>query len=285
MVDSILGLGITSLELSYNLEPVMARDVLTRISETEATIVSLHHPCPMPQGFPKDKASGEIHNPASLDEDERAIAIESLLGTLEFAIKTETPVVVFHAGNIPDTREAEKEMAGLFKKEDEAWLGIRDELLRERQRRAPGHLDALLRVLDKVVPRYEESEVSLAIENRYYIMDIPSFEEMAQIFSRYPPLLYWHDTGHGRARACWGLEGEYEALEEFSNRLAGYHLHDAEGVSDHRAPGKGNMDFREIFRKGGTEDKTLVLEPGRWVEEEDLKRGIDLLENVLNEKK
>jgi len=282
VVDSILGLGITSLELSYNLEPEMARDTLTRIRETGASIVSLHHPCPMPQGFPKDQASGEIYNPASLDGEERAMAIKSLLKTLEFAIETETAVVVFHAGNIPDTREAEKEMTELFKKSDEAWLRIRDDLLRERQARAPGHLDALLRVLDGVVPDYERARISLAIENRYYITDIPNLEETGMLFDRYPPLSYWHDTGHGRARACWGLEGEYDALEEFRGRLAGYHLHDAEGARDHRAPGKGDVDFAEVFRIGGTEARALVLEPGRLVEEEDLKKGISLLENVLD---
>jgi sugar phosphate isomerase/epimerase len=239
----------------------------------------------MPQGFSKDQASGEIYNPASLDGEERALAAGSLLGTLEFAAETGVRVVVFHAGNLPDTRDSEKEMTGLFKKGDEAWLGIRDELLRERKTRAPGHLGALMRVLDKAVPLYERAGVSLAIENRYYVTDIPSLQETGALLERYPPLSYWHDTGHGRARACWGLEGEYEALEEFRGRLAGYHLHDAEGAKDHRAPGKGDVDFREVFRLGGTDGKALVLEPGKWVEEKDLKEGITLLENVLAEKK
>ncbi len=270
VVDSILGLGITGLELSYNLEPEMARDAIARIAETGASILSLHLPCPMPEGFPKDQASGEIYNPASLDPDERALAVKSLLGTLEFAEETGPRGVVLHAGNIPETREAEHEMAELFKKGDESWLQIRDELLRERERQAPARLDALLRVLDAVVKEYEKRGISLAIENRYYITDIPDIQETDLLLDRYPPLSYWHDTGHGRARACWGLEGETDALEEFSDRLVGYHLHDAEGPRDHMAPGMGDIDFAEVFRLGGTEGKALVLEPGRWVEEEDL---------------
>ncbi|MEO0250025.1 MAG: TIM barrel protein [candidate division WOR-3 bacterium] len=283
VVDSILSLGITSLELSYNLEPGMARDVVARTRETGATIVSLHHPCPMPEGFTKDQASGEIYNPASLDEDERDLAIKSLLETLEFAAENGIRVVVLHAGNVPETRDAEHEMADLFKKGNEAWLGLRDELLQERERQIPKRLDALLRVLDRVVPEYERAEVSLAIENRYYITDIPDIEEAARLLEHYPPLLYWHDTGHGRARACWGLEGEYDALEEFRNRLSGYHLHDAEGARDHRAPGRGDIDFAEIFRLGGTKAKALVLEPGKWVEEKDLREGIAFLEEILNQ--
>ncbi|MGB9589431.1 MAG: sugar phosphate isomerase/epimerase family protein [candidate division WOR-3 bacterium] len=283
VVDSILDLGIASLELSYNLEPAMARGAIARITETGASVVSIHHPCPMPDGFSKDQASGELYNPASLDETERVLAIKNLLGTLEFAIQTGVRVVVFHAGNIPETRDAEHEMTELFKKGDGDWVVLRDELLRERKRQAPARLDALMRVLDRVIPEYEEAMVGLGIENRYYITDIPSLDEMDRLFDRWPPLLYWHDVGHARARACWGLEGEYDALEEFIGKLAGYHLHDAEGAMDHRAPGKGNIDFAKVFRVGGTNGKAIVLEPGKWVEEEDLREGISLLENILKD--
>ena len=283
VVDSILSLGIESLELSYNLESPVAREAAARARESGLTIVSLHHPCPIPDGFSKDQASGEIYNPASLDDDERALAEKSLLETLEFAVETGTRFVVLHAGNIPEAREAESEMAELFKAGNEAWLRIRDELLREREKRIKKHLDGLLRLFDKVVPRYEKAGASIAIENRYYITDIPSIEETDMLLRRYPPLLYWHDTGHARARACWGLEGEYDALKEFRDRLAGYHLHDAEGVRDHKAPGKGDIDFSRILRLGGVKGKALVLEPGRWVEEEDLRRGADMLKNILTE--
>jgi len=281
VVDSILSLGIGGLELSYNLERAVAKEAAARARERGAPITSLHHPCPMPQGFSKEQASGEIYNPASLEEEERSLAEKSLLETLDFAEETGVRIVVLHAGNIPDARESESEMAELFKRGDEAWIGLRDELLRERERRIAKHIDGLLRVLDKVIPRYERAGVSLAIENRYYITDIPSLEETDMLLHRYPPLLYWHDTGHGRARACWGLEGEYDALNEFRDRLAGYHLHDAEGARDHRAPGRGDIDFSKVFRLGGTEGKALVLEPGRWVEEDDLKRGIGLIEDIL----
>ncbi|MEO0140587.1 MAG: TIM barrel protein [candidate division WOR-3 bacterium] len=281
VVDSIIGLGITSLELSYNLEPDMACDVIARIGETGATLVSLHHPCPMPAGFTKDQASGEIYNPASFEEEERTLAVKSLMRTLEFAAENGVRIVILHAGNIPETREAEHEMAELFKEGNESWLRMRDDLLRERQRQMSARLSALMRVLDEVVFGYEEAGVSLAIENRYYITDIPDIEETARLLESYPPLLYWHDTGHARARACWGLEGEYDALKEFRERLAGYHIHDAEGHRDHKAPGKGDIDFAEILRLGGTGGKALVLEPGRWVEEEDLRNGITLLEDIL----
>ena len=57
----------------------------------------------------------------------------------------------------------------------------------------------------------------------------------------------WHlDVGHLTVLAELGLT-DYDAwLDAYGARINAVHLHDVRGITDHQAPGKGDVDFRRI---------------------------------------
>ncbi len=287
VLQATADLGLRAMELSYNLEPAMAEDMLTRLGQFEIEPVSLHHPCPLPAGVSKHQATGEPHNPASLNEEERKLSVRDILGTLEFAKRAGVKKVVFHAGGLDDAIQAEEDLNQKRKQGDPDWIALRDEMLRYRREIVDKHLDALRKTLDSVVFRYEEAGVALALETRFYFMNIPDITEFQTLFSEYPELAYWHDIGHVWQRANMGIEGEFDSLREFSHRLAGYHIHDAsDQAGDHNAPGVGEIDFEKHLEPGLSRPGTaFVLEPARKVSFEDMLKGVKLIQEILNKPK
>ncbi len=272
-------LGGLPVEAGYHAERGFLEELLIEFS-----VASIHHPCPTPEGAVKETVIADHFNPASSDEDERRRAARSLLETLELAQRLEVKRVVYHGGYVAleGADEAQREMRRLFEAGNEKWLAIRDQILREREARVGKHLDALRKTLEEVLPKFEEASVELGLENRYWLLDIPTLDEMGRLFEEFSPLKYWHDTGHARARACWGLEGELESLREFKERLLGYHIHDALGPRDHKPPGDGDINLLAHLETGGP--APAVLELSRSVDEEGFKRGLkrtkELLEKV-----
>jgi|GEM_PF-5743404 len=52
-----------------------------------------------------------------------------------------------------------------------------------------------------------------------------------------------YDVGHAQALARLGFYPHEEWLQRYSARIIGAHLHDAIGITDHLAPGLGEVDF------------------------------------------
>jgi len=67
-----------------------------------------------------------------------------------------------------------------------------------------------------------------------------------------------------------------EWLSRFKDRMIGVHLHDILGISDHRAPGTGDMDWVMVaeYLPPGIE---RVCEVGEWNGEEDMLGVVDFL--------
>ena len=107
----------------------------------------------------------------------------------------------------------------------------------------------------------EGAGVKLGLETRYYYGEIPSFDEFGIIFESIPsPALgYWHDTGHAHTMEFLGIVAHEDYLRQYGDRLIGIHLHDAIGGSDHRALGRGQIDFTKVM-KYVRADTALVLE-------------------------
>ena len=61
------------------------------------------------------------------------------------------------------------------------------------------------------------------------------------------PWVGWQlDIGHLQVYHALGLANFQEWLERFSSRMIGVHLHDVQGIVDHRVPGCGEMDFNHL---------------------------------------
>ena len=202
-----------------------------------------------PDILPPERASGDCFSLSSLDKEERAKGIFYTSRTIEHAHDLGARAVVLHLGRV-ETDLPRNGLQQLYRKG--AWEAEGAELLRREQearahKRDP-HLDALLFSLDRILKRAEQLEVTLGIENRYYLQEMPDKEEIGIIIDqlRGAPIGYWHDAGHAAVFETLGILKHEELLQRYAPHLVGIHLHDALKLDDHKPPGKGESDFKMV---------------------------------------
>ena len=93
-----------------------------------------------------------------------------------------------------------------------------------------------------------ERGVRLGLENRADYHEIPSLEEMKDMLHAFDDGVvgYWHDTGHAHNTEALGFTAAKEWLRCLGQRLFGLHLHDVQGINDHRVAGVGEVDFAAL---------------------------------------
>ncbi len=137
--------------------------------------------------------------------------------------------------------------------------------------------------LDRLIPLAEKQGVVLGLENRVHYHELPGCDDFEQLFSEFAggPVGYWHDTGHAHIAEVLTLDPLEPHLEKHSENLVGLHFHDALGLEDHRAPGKGEIDFSTLKPFLKPEIPTVVeLKPGTLGP--DIKKGLAFMKAFLN---
>lgn len=270
LVDEILPLGFDALEMGYRLDETQADGVLRRVRQGAVAVSSVHAFCPAPLhaagGHP------ELYLAASLDEDERAMAVLLAGRTLDLAQAAGAPAVVLHAGRVRQKgwwrrapasealiglAEAQGTDSPLFQKMTLHAAAVRSRFVAK-------HLDALRQSLDRLLPRFERAGVALCLENLPSWEAIPSESEIARLVADYrtPALAYWHDLGHGQVRQhlhwCSDHAAAAAALLPVTR---GVHIHDVRAAAeDHQLPGTGVIDFARFA--GYASDAVIrVFEP------------------------
>jgi sugar phosphate isomerase/epimerase len=104
-------------------------------------------------------------------------------------------------------------------------------------------------------------------------------DEMAELLDEVSEHLagYWHDVGHAEVQQQLGFSFHEEWLLRFKDRMVGIHLHDIHGISDHHAPGKGNMNWKMIA-KYLPQGIVKVCEIGEWNDEEQMQGVVKFLQ-------
>jgi hypothetical protein len=87
---------------------------------------------------------------------------------------------------------------------------------------------------------------------------------------------YWHDVGHAEVNQRLGFTPHEEWLSRFSHKMIGVHLHDVIGISDHRPPGKGNVNWGMVA-KYLPREAIRTCEIAEWNEEEEIQGVVDFL--------
>lgn len=247
LMRELLSSGLSQFELEYRVEKDTL-DGLLRLMETgDFTVGSLHNFCPHPETKPWEEASGDCFNLASGDHEERRLAVEYTKRTIDYARRFRASTVVLHLGSV----DMDKQRVMFWKILDceavaSTWAqSFLAEFLAERKAQSAKKLELLWMSIDAILPYAERYGIRLGIENRYFLSQIPDFEEFHLLLERYPSsrLGYWHDVGHAQVHANLGLAGNLEYLKAFSMRLFGAHIHDCQGRLDHRAPGTGMVDY------------------------------------------
>ncbi|MEW6074761.1 MAG: TIM barrel protein [Candidatus Omnitrophota bacterium] len=245
IVSELEKLGFKTFELSYNLNAVIVNGFKKLIANKRCRIVSIHNFCPIPSGMSREKALPDCYSLASLDEEERRLALRYTKKTITTAAWLGAKAVVLHCGRveIPDRTRGLIYLHG--KNNFRLLLKRKNQAIQERKKAAKPFLQNALRSLEELNRFAEKNNILLGLENRFYYREIPSFEELLYIFTQFrgSSLRYWHDTGHAQVMQNLGFHRHFEYIKAFKRCLLGVHMHDIIGCNDHKAPGTGEFDF------------------------------------------
>lgn len=280
IIQAILDLGVEGVELEYRITTPMLKEILPLLKKKRVSAVSLHNFFPLPEGLPKEKASGDVFSLSAPDREERELAVKYTLRTMEWADELGARAVVLHLGKIPmdDPMEDLKKLYDQKKIQTGEGKNFIEGQKKIRARKSVKHLDAALRSLEKLALEADRRRILLAVENRFNLQDFPDFDEFKILFREFSggPVRYWHDLGHATVQQNLGLSDQKEFLEKFSELLVGVHLHGCRGYADHYAPGSGEEDY-SLLQNFLRPDTLLVVETHHRASREEMLRGLEFL--------
>jgi sugar phosphate isomerase/epimerase len=268
-------LGFQKIELNHQINSAM----LSQVKLDHYQFSSIHEPCPA------DISTKELVNRdwliSSVDEDSRKLGIDAVKKSIDLAHELGAPIVVIHCGTIPSDIDYEKKLRTLFKVGkigSEEYLQIKSQLIDHRRKLIDPRLQAVKKSLHELLEYANRINVRLGLENRYHYMDIPSIDEMNELLSlaNSSQLGFIYDVGHAQALDRLGFYSHEDWLKRYSSRMFGAHLHDVIGLTDHYAPGLGEIDFSKIAQYLPEDSfRTFELLPGNTLAQ--VKDGVKFL--------
>ena len=269
-------LGFTHVEPNTLVSPRMLNELL----KTMVPISSIHSPCPAvlsSQGIPASSLSL-----SSLDTSERMEAVSFTKKTIDLAANVSARAIVLHMGEVPLDLNLQDRLYKLHDggyTETKEYRQAKERLVHQRLSLAHSYLDAARRSLQELSKYSRQKGIMLGLETRFYFNEIPNMDEMAELLSEVSEHLagYWHDVGHAEVQQQLGFSFHEEWLSRFRDRMVGIHLHDIRGISDHHAPGKGNMNW-EMIAKYLPRGIVKVCEIGEWNDEEEMQGVVKFLQ-------
>ncbi len=247
LLFEISQLGFKAIELSFNLTANMVDSLAKESARLGISIQSLHNYCPIPDGLAPKQALPDCYSLASLDEQERGLAVKYAKSSIDTANRLMAKALVLHCGRVqaPDfTRQLiNLHNQGLSQHSD--FIKLKEEMIRQRKACAEGFLKQALKSLDELNTYARIKNVWLGVETRFYHCEIPDFYEIGVILDKFrgSQIHYWHDTGHAQVMENLGFARHKDFLELYGPELIGVHLHDVSGCQDHLAPLTGTLDF------------------------------------------
>lgn len=267
LVASVATAGFHSLELSRNVTVAM----LAAFPPGSAPVLSLHAPCP------NAADSDDGIQLAATEEDQRRAAVALVKATIDAAVRYGAGVVVVHVGTVLIPPMLERRLRELYRQGaagTRAYEQALQDITVARVLRREPHYGAALRSLDELCQYARPRGVRLGLENRVGYNEIPGFEEMKDLLHTYDASVvgYWHDVGHAHVLETLGFATQKAWLEACGQRLIGLHLHDVQGIDDHRAPGSGDVDLT-MLRPHLRPDVIRVCEFDRTLSLADIRAG------------
>lgn len=271
MLAEIAALGFRYVELSHGTRLSLVPGILRALQEKLVQVSSTHNFCPLPPGV--NHSAPNLFTPSTSDQRILMQWDRYTHRTLEFAKQVGAGVVVAHLGAVDmgwrdPTRKLDRLERAIKGRDDprhEQLQHVATACLERGRQRKPDRWERVCMMLGEVLPDFVQQGLVLGAENREKCEELPLDEDFPDLLARFPAgsgLVYWHDTGHAHLKEKMGLITQQELLETNGARLAGFHVHDVMGFSDHSPPGRGEIDFEMIARFFRPEHRlTLELHP------------------------
>ena len=268
-------LGFQKVELNHQVDSAM----LSQVFLDHTQFSSVHEPCPA------DISTKELVNRdwliSSTDDDSRKRGVEAIKRSVKLAYELGAQIVIIHCGNVTSDMTHEYKLRNLFKAGktlSDEYLDTKSQCVLSRNNLVGPRFQAVKKSLKELLQYADHFKVKLGLENRYHYTDIPTMDEVEELLTLADSsqLGFIFDVGHAQALARLGFYPQEEWLKRYSSRMLGSHLHDVIGLSDHIAPGLGEIDFKTIAKfLPENAFRTLELLPGNTLEQ--VTFGIDLL--------
>jgi len=240
-------LGYDAIEVSH-LTPVAQYERLA--TSPDLRISSIHAPAPL--SFDHAGRRNSSLNLASPEVDEHRAAIDHTKRSIDLARHLGVRFVVVHLGAIGAEMFAEeRELRRLYDagtRDGERVGQLREACHRIRAERIGPWLEQAVRTFEELAEYAEDAGIAIGLENRLHYHEIPQPEECRELLEELPAGVggYWHDVGHAEVQWRLGLVDKHLWLDTNGERCIGTHLHDVDGIGDHRAPGNGDVDWSYI---------------------------------------
>ena len=238
-------LGFSRIELNHQINSAM----LAGIDMGQYQFSSVHEPCP--SDIPTDELKKRDWLISSLHEDNRKQGVVSIKRSIDLAHQLGVKVIVVHCGMVSTDLSFEKELRNLFdagKTGTDEFRECKESLVKRRADLIGPCFDAVKKSLLELLDYAALFGIRLGLENRYHYFDIPSLDEMGELLALAgsEQLGFIYDVGHAQAMDRLGFYPHEEWLRRYAQRILEVHLHDVNGVTDHYAPGLGEIDFDMI---------------------------------------
>ena len=247
MLFEIKQLDFRAIELSFNLTPSLVEKIAKEARRLGMAIQSVHNYCPIPDGFTPAQALPDCYSLASLDQEERLLAVNYTKSTIDTASNLGAQAVVLHCGRvkIPDSTRQLINLYDQGLRDQPEYIKLKDAMIGQRKSQGAAFFEQALNSLDELNAYAKIKGVFLGVETRFYHTEIPDFFEIGVILKKFrnSQVYYWHDTGHAQLMENLGFIRHKEFLDLYGESLIGVHLHDILGCRDHLAPLTGKMDF------------------------------------------
>jgi sugar phosphate isomerase/epimerase/FMN phosphatase YigB (HAD superfamily) len=273
--EAALRLGFAKIELNHQ----VSQKMLDGIDLPVGRFSSVHEPCPAE--VPTRILTERDWLISATDEEKRAQGVNCVKRSIDLAQRLKAEVVVVHSGNVIGDHSQENRLRNLLaagQKSTPEYDLVREEMLGTRQKLCMARFEAVKRSLRELLAYAGSRGVRLGLENRYHWMDFPGLDEMEELLDLAGPdrLGFILDTGHASALDKLGFFPQWQWLDRFGSRLIGIHLHDTIGVTDHLAPGLGDIDF-DAIRPYLPENAFRTLELGTQNTFSQVKTGFNYL--------
>ncbi len=252
MVEEIKELGFQQVELNYNVTDVHLSTIEPMIERGEIGISSVHNVFPH---TPDPDYGTDSVLLGFQDEMKRKRAVETLIGSMEYAHRYGAKAVVVHPGEVPFENEIDSRLKKIYREEgpnSALYARVFQEMLNKRDQAAPKYLNTIVQSLTEACEYAAKKQwnIAVGIETRSRCNQIPTLKEAKMICDELAGagVYLWYDIGHATMMERMGLYDNKEQLQEVLPYIYGVHIHETVGLSDHYCPYIHSQDRDDFDR-------------------------------------